>query len=122
MPAYITNPQPTQVFALYRGDSITLVNSAATDSGITKTIQFAVGPEPGSGGVTLTITNTTNQQATGQWASQEQYAGGGSAPTYEALSSCIVPAGSSLPYNLSGGWACFTFSTAPTSGSLVVTR
>jgi hypothetical protein len=121
VPNYITNPQPTQLVALYPGNHIALVNNAAIDSGITQTQQFAVGPTPGDGTVTLMITNTTNQQAQGQFAPQDPPAAGGSA-TYENLSGCIVPAGSTLAYNLQGGWMCFTFGTAPTSGSLIVSR
>src|SRR5271155_609585 len=117
MPAYINNPQAVQVTALYKGNAKTLVNNAATDSAITKTIQFAVGPEPGSGSVTLTVYNQTNQQATGEWTPSENYSPSVTQPTYEPLSGCIVPAGSTLPYNLSGGWVCFTFATAPTTGS-----
>ena len=116
MPSYITNPQVAQVSAIYPGDSILLVNNAATDSGVTKTVQFAFGPTPGSSAGTLTVVNTTNQTATGQvaWADADG--------NYEPASGMIVNSGQTLPYNLSGGWIRFTFSTAPTSGSLVATR
>lgn len=116
MPAYITTPQPVQLVALYKGNSIFFVNNAAVDSGITKTVQAAVGPEPGAGGVTLNIINETNEQATLEtaWADADA--------NYQPVSGGIIAAGASLEYNLSGGWIRFTFGTAPTTGSLVVTR
>lgn len=116
MPSYIANPTPTQVNALYRGDRIACVNDASTDSGVTKTLQFAVAPEPGAGGVTIVPVNSTDQQATGQWAAEDVDA------EYQDLSGCVVAAGSAFPYNLSGGWMRFTFAVAPTSGSLIVSR
>ena len=121
MPIYITNPQPTQLLALYPGRQIAVVNNAAIDSNVTTTQQFAVGPTPGNGTVTLMITNSTNQQAQGQFCPQDPTSTG-TAGVYEQLSGCIIPAGSTLAYNLQGGWMNFTFSTAPTSGSLIVSR
>lgn len=120
MPAYINNPQISQVVALYPGDTIALVNNAASDTGVTKTIQFAVGPS--NSGSTLVFTNSTNQVATGTYTANENYAPATVQPTYEPLSGCIVNAGQTLAYNLSGGWVCFTFASAPTSGSLTVSR
>lgn len=116
MPAYITSPQTKQVSALYPGGALALVNGAATDTGITSTVQFAVGPTPGNNVGNVVIVNSTNQQAQGQYAVTD------AAANYQNLSGCIVPANSSLPYNLSGGWMRFTFATAPTSGSLIVSR
>ena len=115
MPAYNTNVP----IALCPGFSIAVVNSAATDSNITSSQQFAVAPVPNQSGGTLMITNSTNQTATGQFAASDTSTGTG---TYETLSGCIVPAGTTLAYNLSGGWMRFSFGTAPTSGSLVVSR
>jgi ligand-binding sensor domain-containing protein len=110
MPSY-PSAQPA---ALYQDFPITLV--ASTDSGVTTSSQFAVGPSAGGAGVTIMIVNTTNQDATGQWAATDV------AANYQPLSGCIVTAGSSLAYNLSGGWMRFAFSIAPTSGSLIVSR
>jgi len=121
MPSYITSPQPVQLLALYPGNHEALVNNAATDSGITTTQQIAIGPQPNQTGCTVMITNSTNQQAQGQTAPQDPTAAGAGA-TYENLSGCVVPAGTTLAYNLSGGWLRFTFGTAPTSGSLIVSR
>jgi hypothetical protein len=118
MPSYITSPQPVQLTALYPGDRKYCVNNAATDSGVTTTVQFAVGPTPGNGTVTLMIVNSTNQQAQGQYSPDDSKG----STSYEPLSGCIIPPASSLAYNLQGGWMNFTFGTAPTSGNLVVTR
>ena len=113
MPAYNAS-LPAQ--ALYPGDSVAIVNSAATDTGITTTQRFAVGPPLTGGGITAMIVNTTNQTATGQYAATD------TAANYQPLSGCTIPAGSALPYNLTTGWMRFTFSSAPTSGSLIVSR
>jgi hypothetical protein len=111
MPAY---GAPT--CALYPGTPVPVVNNAATDSGITTTQAVAVAPAGTSGGETVMIQNTTNQNATGQWSSTDISA------NYQPLSGCVIPAGSVLPYNISGGWLRFTFSVAPTSGSLILAR
>lgn len=116
MPAYITSPQPVQLVAVYPGNALAVVNNASVDAGITTTQQFAVGATPGNNSGTLVITNSTNQEATGQYASHDV------AANYEPLSGCIIGAGASLPYNLAGGWMRFTFVSAPTSGSLIVSR
>lgn len=116
MPSYISNAQTQQVNALYPGGSIAIVNNAAVDSGVTTTLQFANGPVPNQSGNTIVINNTTNQTATGEWSNTD------TAANYTNLSGCVVPANSSLPYNLSGGWLRFTFSVAPTSGSLIVSK
>jgi len=122
MPAYINNPQTAQVVALYPGESLSLVNNAATDSGITKTIQFAVGPIPGNGTSTLVFVNSTNQDATLKYAANEIPYPGSTQPVYEPLPGGTVSAGTALSYNMSGGWVLATFGTAPTSGSLTVSR
>lgn len=116
MPSYITSPQPVQLDVLWKGKSIAFVNNAANDSGVTTTQQVSVAPEPGSGSVTLNIINTTNQTATLQ-ASWVDVTG-----NYQPVASGTIATDTALEYNLSGGWIRFTFTTAPTSGSLVVTR
>ena len=123
MPAYVTNTiaspaQPVQLTALYPGTQFVAVNNAASDSGVTTTLQVAIGPTPGNSPVNMVITNTTNHDATGQYSPEDALGTG----SYEPLSGCVIPAGSSLPYNLQGGWVRFTFVTAPTSGSLIVSR
>jgi hypothetical protein len=112
MPAYNAAP----VAALYPGPPIACVNNAAVDAGVTTSLQFSVAPSMVGAGVTLMIANTTNQDAQGQFSSTDVSA------NYKNLSGCIIPSGTVLPYNLSGGWMRFTFAVAPTSGSLVVSR
>lgn len=116
MPAYNANIP----VALCQGFAVALVNNAATDSGITSTQQVAIAPVPNQSGTTIMITNTTNQTATGQFAPTDALTGSSSG--YKPLSGCTIPAGTTLAYNLSGGWINFTFASAPTSGSLVVSR
>lgn len=112
MPAYGAAP----TCALYAGTPVSVVNNAATDGGITTTMSIAVAPAGTSGGETVMIQNTTTQNATGQWSSTDV------AANYQNLSGCVIPAGTVLAYNLSGGWLRFTFSVAPTSGSLILAR
>lgn len=112
MPSYNTHPKRV----IYPGAQIALVNDASTDSGVTTSQQCYIGPNPGQNSNTITVLNTTNQDAIGQFASIDATA------NYKNLSGLIVPAGTALPYNLSDGWLRFTFGTAPTSGSLIVAR
>jgi hypothetical protein len=112
MPAYISSAQATQVRALYPGNSIALVNNASTDSGITSTIQFAVGPVPG-GNPRISFVNTTNQTATLNAAASDASA------NYEPIAGGTVSSGQTQILNLQGGWINASFSTAPTSGSLI---
>jgi hypothetical protein len=112
MPSY----PASQPAALYQGAPITLVNNAATDSGITTTAQFAIAPPSNGAGLTIMIVNTTNQAATGQFSWLDV------AGDYQPLVGCAVPAGGALAFNLTTGWMRFTFTVAPTSGSLVVSR
>jgi hypothetical protein len=113
MPAYQNTGSRT---AIYPGDQVAVVNNAAVDSAITTTQQLAIGPVGNQSGCTIIVTNTTNQQATGQYAPLDADA------NYENCSGFIIPAGSALPYNLSLGFVRFTFPSAPTSGSLIVSR
>ena len=112
MPAYNTAP----VAALYPGTPIAVVNNAASDSGISTTQQLAIAPPINGSGLTIMISNTTNQQATGEFSWHDV------AADYQDLSGCIIPAGSVLAYNLATGWLRFTFATPPSSGSLIVSR
>ncbi len=102
--------------ALYPGSSLALVDNAAVDAGVTTTIQFAINPLGLGSGCTFMVLNTTNQDAVGQYAPTDTSA------SYKPLSGCIVAAGTALSYNMAGGWMRFTFTVAPTSGSLVVSR
>jgi hypothetical protein len=112
MPAYPSLIPP----ALYPGTQIPVVNNAAVDAGITTTSQFALAPGMNGAGITIMIANTTDHDAIGQFSNTDI------AANYIPLSGCIIPAGTVLPYNLSGGWMRFTFAVAPTTGSLIVSR
>jgi hypothetical protein len=118
MPSYITSPQPTQLLAIYPGNAIPLVKDASVDTGVTKTQQLAFGPAPGNSVGNMVIVNQTNQQAQGQYSPDDTKGD----TSYENLSGCVIPAGSALPYNLTGGWIRFTYTVAPTTGTLTVTR
>ena len=113
MPSY--NAQPVR--ALYPGETIALVNNAATDSGITTTQQFAIGPNPVQGTNTINFINTTNQDAQGEISPDDLSAG-----SYAPASGLVVAAGSSFPWNQAGNFVRFTFASAPTSGSLTAAR
>lgn len=105
--------------ALYPGNQVALVNSAATDGSVTKTISVAVNAMPGYDPV-LTVVNTTNQTATAQVgfanveADYQPLSNGGTAVT--------VATNTVETFTCSGPWVRFTFSSAPTSGSLVLCR
>lgn len=106
--------------AIYPGNEIALVNSAATDSSVTTTQQCSMGPDPG-GQTALILTNTTNQTATVQIAPSDTpslyqpYTYLGSAITAAANTSVGFPI-------VPGVWLRCTFSTAPSSGSLILSR
>ncbi len=112
MPAYGTNT----VQALYKGSNIQLITAAdATAGNVTTTQAVAIGPEPGAAARTIVVVNSTNQQATLKAASADT-----GSNAYQSLSGAIIPAGTALPYNLSGGYVLANFSVAPSSGTLVI--
>lgn len=116
MPSYIANPIGPQVSALQPGRAIALVNNAAVDANVTKTLQLALGATPGSPEESITIVNSTDKDATGQFAANDADA------NYKNASGMVVASGTSLAYNIARGWVRFTFAAAPTTGSLIVTR
>jgi hypothetical protein len=122
MPSYITNPQVSQVKALYPGDSLALVNSAATDSGITKTIQFTAGKLPGYTPVQLVFNNTSNQTATIHSAASDAEGNYQPVTNGDTGNAATVAASKSEIFTLVGPWFRCTYSTAPTTGSLIVSR
>jgi hypothetical protein len=114
MPSYISNPQVSQVKAIYPGSQYAVVPDASKET-VTKSIQFAVGPLPNAGMKNLNVVNTTNQTATCQMAMSDGDA------NYAPIAS-IAPA-TNTSVSVSVGvpcWIRFTFSPAPTSGSLIV--
>jgi hypothetical protein len=120
MPAYNTVAGPR--VALYPWTSISVVDNAAADSGILTTKQLAIGPDS-SGSDQLTVTNTTDQLATVQSAATD------TASQYEPYSpglyqdvAVTIPSGTSVSFPFNARWIRFVFATAPTVGSLIVTR
>lgn len=123
MPAFL--PTTTAPKAIYPGDSIALVSNAAVDSGVTSTVQVAIGPDP-MGNYRLTLTNTTNQTATAQVAPNDMVLPTPTSSSYEPYSdgpnAVTVASGKSASFNCFGPWFNCTFASAPTSGSLVLSR
>ena len=111
MPSY--NALPVSV--IYPGNNIALVSDASTDTGVTTTQQTVIGPSNSNANV-INIINTTNQTAQGQLSWDD------TTGDYQNASGMMIGSGSALCYNLADGFLRFTFSTAPTSGSLVVAR
>ncbi len=125
MPAFLATPQQAQLTALYPGDTFALVNDASTDSGITSTIQVAIGPDPG-GNYRITLTNTSGQTATVQTAPKSATAispaDGAFEPYSDEGTAITVANGTSKSFNCTGPWLRCTFSPAPTTGSLILSR
>lgn len=123
MPAFL--PTTTAPKAIYPGQSIALVNNAAVDGNITSTLQVAIGPDP-MGNYRLTLTNTTNQTATAQVAPNDPVLPTPASASYEPYSdganAVTVAAGKSASFNCFGPWFNCTFASAPTSGSLTLSR
>jgi len=119
MPSYITSPATQQVNALYPGNSLALVNDASKDTGVTKTIQFAVGPDP-LGNYRLTLNNTTNQTATVNQAASD--ADANYQPYSDEGTAITLATNTSKTFYCAGPWIRCSFSSAPTSGNLVVSR
>ena len=123
MPAFITaNLKPV---AIYPGQSIVLINNAATDTGVTSTVQVAIGPDP-MGQYRCNIVNTTNQTATVNVAPNDAILTTPASTSYEPYTdgaTAVTVAGSkAVSFNCFGPWINCSFSTAPTSGSLILSR
>jgi hypothetical protein len=112
MPAY---SNVTPAVAIYTRQSIALVNNAATDAGVTKTMRVAMAVEPNGNGA-LTLINNTNQAATVQLAAVD--ADG----SYVPLGTVAAAAGAATQFACNGPWVRCVFGTAPTTGSLWLTR
>ena len=113
MPSYLAPPlQPVQIHALYPGNQIALVNNAATDTGVTTTMQFVVGSIAGQQ-QRVTFVNLTNQ------AGQLNFAATDALLNYEPVSGGAVGAAQSSVLNLSPGYYNVTFAAAPISGSFI---
>jgi len=112
MPAY---PAHSPVF-LSLGNVVPLVNNAATDSGITATIQVSVAGQPSTTSK-LTLVNNTNQTATVQVAAVDANA------NYVPLTASVTAAaGAAVVFDCVGPFVRCSFSVAPTTGSLYLCR
>jgi hypothetical protein len=118
MPSY-----PTKVAAaLYPGDQITLVNDAATDSGVTSTIQAAVGPAPGNNQAHFVAFNSTDQNATIEVAWEDVEADYLPFNGEWGPQAVVVNSNESVFFYCPGPFVRAAFVTAPTRGSLILYR
>jgi gamma-glutamyltranspeptidase len=112
MPAY---PAYSPIF-LSPGNQIVLVNSAATDTGVTKTIQCSLAAQP-TATSKLMLVNNTNQTATVQVAAIDADA------NYVPLTATVTAAaGAAVVFDCIGPWIRASFASAPTTGSLYLCR
>lgn len=125
MPGFMTSPQQSQLTTLYSGNSLALVNNAATDAGISRTLQVAIGPDP-TGNYRLSLTNTTNQTAVVSVAGRDPVlitpAAASYAPYSDGSLAVSVAANTTVSFDCFGPWLSCTFATPPTSGSLILSR
>jgi hypothetical protein len=119
MPAYNTKP----AIALTPGDTENLVNSAATDSGVTTTQQVHIGPSGTASGTRVHVSNTTNQSCTIQATSVADATGNYKALTdAETAEAIVVASGTDAYFDPAVCWLRGLFGTAPTSGYLTISR
>ena len=116
MPSYNTiSPAPQLGFGAY----YLLVNNAVTDSGITISQQIQVSPSDAP----LQVTNGTNQSGTVQYSPVDADDPGTSPPVlfYDPVGTVASDTSASFTIQ-AAGFIRVTFSVAPTSGSLAVSR
>jgi hypothetical protein len=116
MPSYNTVTPPPQLgFGAY----YLLVNNAVTDTGVTVSQQIQVSPSDAP----LQLTNGTNQTATIQYSPVDADNPGTSPPVlfYEAVGTVASDASASFAIQ-AAGYIRVTFASAPTSGSIAVSR
>ena len=123
MPAY--NASPALILSV--GTRVSLVNNAAVDSGITATQQAKIESVAGvRGGTQFSVFNSTNQPVTIEIAPHDQdvnYLQLQNGDTGNETSNPVVcPAGMALSFTTAGPYIRGLFGTAPTSGSLTITR
>lgn len=107
------------VVAIATGNQILLVNNASTDSGITATTAVSMAVEP-SGNNTLTLVNTTNQTATVQVAAVNTNAS--FVPLSNNATAVTAVTNTAVSFTCNGPYVRCTYSVAPTTGSLTLTR
>ena len=105
MPAYAA----ASAKDLLPGQTVALINNAAIDGSVTKTMAVQI-----KGHGVLNIVNQTNQDMTGQLAPDDLEA------DYQPAVGMVIVKSTTLPYNVASGFLRFTC-TAPTTGSLYVT-
>jgi hypothetical protein len=119
VPAYNTVP----AIALTPGDSVALVNNAATDTGVTNSQQVHIGPSATASGTRVHVSNTTNQTLTVKTTAVADSSGNyqplTDADTAEAIT---VATDTDASFDPGVCWLLFNFGTAPTSGSAVIAR
>lgn len=118
MPAYVAGSGP----GIYAGDRVILVNGT-TESGVTKTQQVASAQLPAMGtSDQFGLHNGTNQSVTVEVADTDVEA------SYRALTDAdtnepiTCASGSSIVFTSVGPFIRGLFGTAPTSGTLAITR
>ena len=119
MPAY----NASAAIALTPGDTVALVNNAASDSGVTATQQVHIGPSGTASGTRVHVSNTTNEsctiQSTNLADATANYKALTDAETAEAI---VVASGLDVSFDPAVCWLRGDFGTAPTSGSLTIGR
>ena len=116
MPVYNTTaafPKPS----LHTGDRIALVNNAAVDTGVLATQQIAIAPHQGDSATYCTVFNGTNQTVQMQAAPTDPAVTTGVA--WAALGATIG-AGTLLVLSCPVPWLRGLFTTAPSTGSLII--
>ena len=107
--------------AIYPGNNIALVNNAATDTGVTKTISVAFAKVPGYP-ATCSVDNTTAQTATVQTSFDDVDGDYTALKNGDTGLAITVAAASSVVFTCAEPWIRCTIATAPTTGSLVLSR
>ena len=119
MPAY----NASAAIALTPGDTVALVNNAATDAGVTATQQVHIGPSGTAPGTRVHVSNTTNQSCTIQTTTVADATGNYKALTdAETAEAIVVASGADASFDPAVCWLRGDFGTAPTSGSLTIGR
>lgn len=116
MPSYAAGTP----IGLYVGDSVTLVNDASTDSGVTNTRAVTI-----EAPAKLTLTNTTDKTAI-VYVAAKDYPGstGNYEPLTDADTGVAIQAltATTISFTTAGPFVLAHFASAPTSGSLVIAR
>ena len=107
--------------AIYPGNNVALVNNAATDTGVTKTISVAFAKVAGYP-ATCSLNNTTGQTATVQTSNDDVDADYTALKNGDTGLAITVSTASSVVFTCAEPWIRCTIASAPTSGSLVLSR